>query len=215
MKARRRVLDAHDSTPTIRTNLPCAIARADPAREPFLRVAVLEIVGVELDRLARFDRQHDRTVRFSLVVDGLDAYLARLVGVVDDPHQPQPVQCISRRREKRNRLRSLRYLCGRRSDAEPDNRCRERIPRHTPVETVHLRIVPSSYVRNRCAGQSAELGLLVRRPIQLACNHLEAEARDGDKGAPTGRTSTLGTRSIDSDGNLPPQTVPPANPTPT
>ena len=23
MKARRRVLDAHDSTPTIRTNLPC------------------------------------------------------------------------------------------------------------------------------------------------------------------------------------------------
>ena len=24
MKARRRVLDAHDSTPTIRTNLPCS-----------------------------------------------------------------------------------------------------------------------------------------------------------------------------------------------
>ena len=29
MKARRRVLDAHDSTPTIRTNLPCSVAERE------------------------------------------------------------------------------------------------------------------------------------------------------------------------------------------
>ena len=50
MKARRRVLDAHDSTPTIRTNLPCWGRRyaALPAAE---RLAVLgAMMAVEAER---------------------------------------------------------------------------------------------------------------------------------------------------------------------
>ena len=117
---------------------PCALARADTAREPLLRVTVLEAVGGELHRLARADGQRYRAVRVSLVVERVDAYLARLVGVVDDPHKPQAAHSVGRRWEERNRLRLLRYLCGRRHGAERDDRRRERSPRPGPVKTVHL-----------------------------------------------------------------------------
>ena len=119
---------------------PVALARADTARQSLLRVAVLEVLGVEVGRLAAVDGQRDRAVGLPLVVDRVDAYLARLGGVVDDPHEPLAVQCISRRREKWNRLRFLLGLRGRRHDAEPDNRCRERAPCLPPAEIIHLRI---------------------------------------------------------------------------
>ena len=46
MKARRRVLDAHDSTPTIRTNLPCPeLTRETAARIPGAEAIVMDGIG--------------------------------------------------------------------------------------------------------------------------------------------------------------------------
>ena len=124
---------------------PGALARFDRARQPFGRVAIRQIVGVEVDRLASVDGQHDRAVGLAFVVDGVDAHLARLIGVVDDPCEPFAnfVRC---RWKERNRVASLWFLCSRSDDEKPSDRCREHSPRLPRVETVHLRVSRLSLV---------------------------------------------------------------------
>ena len=64
---------------------PVALARR-PRRtlEPLLRVAALQIVGVEVLRLAPTDGKRQRPVRHPRIVPGDDFHLAVRVGVIDD-----------------------------------------------------------------------------------------------------------------------------------
>ena len=66
---------------------PVAVAGPGSLGQALLRVALLHILRVEMNRLIRVDVQRDRAETRSGVVDRLDADLARPRRVVDDPHE--------------------------------------------------------------------------------------------------------------------------------
>ena len=66
---------------------PIAFPRPRAHGQTLRRVAVLQVIGVEMDRLVGVDVQGHRAEHHSLVVDGLDLDRARLCGVVDDARE--------------------------------------------------------------------------------------------------------------------------------
>ena len=88
---------------------PVPGARPDAGGEPLVRIAVLEVVGVEVRGLVRPDVNGDGDGRHPGVVDPFDAHRARGGGVIDDANEAlDPFTSPTRgRREQRDRVHDV------------------------------------------------------------------------------------------------------------
>ena len=78
----------HHEIQTRRENkAPVAVAVAGPPFQALVRVAVFQVVRVEVLGLEGADAQRDRIGRFSRIVDGMHQHLAGGIGTVDDAHE--------------------------------------------------------------------------------------------------------------------------------
>ena len=66
---------------------PGTLAGTQAARQPLLLVAVFQVLRVEVGRFMRIQRERDRFAGTWRAVEGRNAYLARLVPVIDHPHE--------------------------------------------------------------------------------------------------------------------------------
>ena len=89
---------------------PVPRARTRALRQPLLRVAFLQVLGVEVHRLARTDAQGHRTVPHPRIVNRLDVHLARSLRTVDDARKPlvPPLRPTRRRGKQRHSMRTVR-----------------------------------------------------------------------------------------------------------
>ena len=81
---------------------PVALARTRTAGQALVRVAGLQVAGVEVDRLVGADRYRQGTVRLALVVEGVHAHLTRTVGVVDQANETLAFKRVARGRKVGN-----------------------------------------------------------------------------------------------------------------
>ena len=84
---------------------PVAVALTDAARQTLPGVAVLEVAGVEVHRLARTDAKRHHRRRHAFVVHRVDEDLAGPVRTVDDPHEPLVPRGVGGGDEQRHAVR--------------------------------------------------------------------------------------------------------------
>ena len=91
------------SSALVRTNPPVALPLARTPGQSLARIAVLEVGGIEVDRLVGVHRQGQRSACLPLVVVCLDADFAAARRVIDDPGEAL-TRRVRRRREQWNRM---------------------------------------------------------------------------------------------------------------
>ena len=88
---------------------PGAAARADAVRQPLVSVALLKVLGVEVDRCPGVNGQRRRTVRHPIAVEGEDFHHSRIPASV---HHPDEALLLGMGcgREKRYRVDCANHL---------------------------------------------------------------------------------------------------------
>ena len=91
---------------------PVTLTRTRASGQSLLDVAKLEIVGIEVHRLVRTDRERQRIVFPGRVVVRLDGHLAYFTRKVDYAHEPLPSVRVRRRGKQRHRVQPVVFVVG-------------------------------------------------------------------------------------------------------